>query len=259
VWATDPLPIVRQHGLTAALLLIPGMAATQTSPAPAPLVTDANLQQARRNQPAITEQDIEQAKRTHPMPSDAELARVPIPSSPRIEALPQPRSTAPIDLEALAKGYAAQVDPAAQMPGLGSGPVLMIFISLSMPQATLQRLVDQAARAKASLLIRGLTKGSLRDTVAQIQGLIGQRQVAIQIDPQAFERYAVVQVPSFVIVRSGARLARTTACVSGSCASPQDYVRLAGDVSLDYALSHIQRHAPRFAKEAAPFLQRIKG
>lgn len=228
------------------------MAAAQ----PAPVVTDADLQQAQRSQPVITEQDIERAKRAHPMPSAAELARVPIPSTPRIEALPQPRTATPIDLEALAKGYAAQVDPAAQMPGLSSGPILMVFISLSMPQATLQRLVEQAARAKASLLIRGLAKGSLRDTVAQVQGLIGQRQVAIQIDPQAFERYAVVRVPSFVIVRGGAR---PLACANGSCALPQDFVRLAGDVSLDYALSHIQRNVPRFGKDAAPFLQRIKG
>lgn len=225
----------------------------------APTVTDADMAQARRSQPTVTAQDIDQARRTHPMPSETELARVPISASPRIEALPQPRSTAPIDLEALAKGYAAHVDPTTHMPRLGSDPILMVFISLSMPQATLQRLVDQASRAKASILIRGLTKGSLRDTVAQVQSLIGQRKVAIQIDPQAFERYTVVQVPSFVIVRSGARLASTPACAYGSCASPEDFVRLAGDVSLDYALSHIQRHAPRFGKEAAPFLQRIKG
>lgn len=249
MWVTD---LLQRHTLAAALLLIPDLAAAQR----APVMTDADLQQARRSQPVITEQDIERAKRAHRMPSAAELARVPIPSTPHIEALPQPRIATPIDLEALAKGYAAQVDPAAQMPGMSAGPVLMVFISLSMPQATLQRLVEQAARAKASLLIRGLTKGSLRDTVAQVQGLIGQRQVAIQIDPQAFERYAVVRVPSFVIVRGGAR---PLPCANGSCASPQDFVRLAGDVSLDYALSHIQRQAPRFGKEAAPFLQRIKG
>jgi conjugal transfer pilus assembly protein TrbC len=249
VWVTD---FLQRHSLAAALLLTMGMAAAQ----PAPVVTDADIQQARRSQPVITEHDIERARRAHPMPSAAELARVPIPSTPHIEALPQPRTATSIDLEALAKGYAAQVDPAAQMPGLSSGPILMVFISLSMPQATLQRLVEQAARAKASLLIRGLTKGSLRNTVAQVQGLIGQRQVAIQIDPQAFERYAVVRVPSFVIVREGAR---PLPCANGSCASPQDFVRLAGDVSLDYALSHIQRQAPRFGKDAAPFLQRIKG
>lgn len=249
MWATD---FLRRNGLAAALLLTMGMAAAQ----PAPVVTDADIQRARRSQPAISEQDIERARRAHPVPSAAELARVPIPSSPNIDALPRPQATAPIDLEALAKGYAAQVDPAAQMPGLNSGPILMVFISLTMPQATLKRLVDQAARAKASLLIQGLSKGSLRDTVAQVQGLIGQRQVAIQIDPQAFERYAVVRVPSFVIVREGAR---PLPCANGSCASPQDFVRLAGDVSLDYALSHIQRNAPRFGKEAAPFIQRIKG
>jgi conjugal transfer pilus assembly protein TrbC len=139
--------------------------------------------------------------------------------------------------------------------GLVSGPALMIFVSLSMPEATLQRLVDQAARAKASILIRGLVNGSLRDTVARVQGLIGQRQVAVQIDPQAFDRFAITRVPSFVLIRDGARPA---SCASGTCAPPEGFVRTAGDVSLDYALEHVQRAAPKFAKDAGGFLKRIK-
>jgi len=247
--------------LMGACLIAPGMLLAQR----APTVTDADIAQARRTQPTVTEQDISQARRTHPMPSEAELARVPIPASPRIEALPQPRSAAPIDLEALAKGYAAQVESAPQTLGLGSGPALMVFISLSMPEATLQRLIKQAARAKASVLIPGLSHGSLRDTVARVQSLIGQQQVAIQIDPQAFERYTIERVPSFVLVREGARLRRTTdttdpaACANGSCASPEDFARVSGDVSLDYALEHIRRHTPSLSKQVWPFLQRLKG
>lgn len=230
-----------------------------------PTVTDADIAQARRSQPTVTEQDLDQARRTHPMPSEADLARVPISASPRIEALPQPRATAAIDLEALAKGYAAQIATGPQTLGLASGPSLMVFISLSMPEATLQRLVKQAARAKASILIRGLSHGSLRDTVARVQSLIGQQQVAIQIHPQAFERYAIERVPSFVLVREGARLTRTTdttgpaACVNGSCASTEDFARVSGDVSLGYALEHIQRRAPSLSKQVGPFLQRLKG
>ena len=47
--------------------------------------------------------DIERARQQHPMPTDAELARVPVPSTPRIDALPQPVTRTPVDLEALAK------------------------------------------------------------------------------------------------------------------------------------------------------------
>jgi conjugal transfer pilus assembly protein TrbC len=96
----------------------------------------------------------------------------------------------------------------------------------------------------------------LRATVAQVQVLIGQRQVAIQIDPQAFDRFAIERVPSFVLVRDGTR---PVSCASGTCAPPEAYLRTIGDVSLDYALELMQRRAPQFAKDADGFLRRIKG
>ncbi len=221
-----------------------------------PTVSEADIERARRAQPTITEQDIERARKSNPMPSELQLGQVPRSAGPRIDALPQPRTNVPIDLEALAKGYASQVGNMDAAQGLVSGPALMIFVSLSMPQATLQRLVDQAARAKASILLRGLVNGSMRDTVARVQGLIDHRQVAVQIDPQAFDRFAITRVPSFVLIRDGAR---PRSCASGTCAPPEGFVRTAGDVSLDYALEHIQRAAPKFAKDAGGFLKRIKG
>ena len=229
-----------------------------------PIITEADMARARRAQPTITDQDIERARKAHGVPSAADLERVPDTAGPRIDALPQPQAKAPVDLEALSKAYALQMKT-AQPPGTGvgkamsGGPILMVFISLSMPEATLKRLVSQAARAKASLLIRGLLNGSLRDTVARTQALLAGQSVAFQIDPQAFERYAITQVPSFVLVREGAD---STPCGDGgrgSCSPPNDYVRLAGDVSLDYALGHIQRRTPRFSKDAGAFIQRLKG
>ena len=227
---------------------------------PTPVITEEDMARARRAQPTITEQDIERAQKAHGVPSSADLDRVPNTAGPRIDVLPQPQVKVPVDLEALSKAYALQMK-AAQPPGtiLNGGPILMLFISLSMPDATLKRLVSQAARAKASLLIRGLLNGSLRDTVARTQALLAGQSVAFQIDPQAFERYAITQVPSFVLVREGAD---STPCGDGgrgSCAPPDDYVRLAGDVSLDYALGHIQHRTPRFSKDAGAFIQRLKG
>lgn len=139
--------------------------------------------------------------------------------------------------------------------GLARGPGLFVFVSLSMPRPALQRLIDQAARARASVILRGLVKGSLRETVAQLQPLIGTRQVAVQIDPPAFDRFSIVRVPSFVLVRDGTR---PVSCASGTCAPPEAFLRTAGDVSLDYALEHMVRTAPAFQGDAAGFLQRLK-
>lgn len=221
-----------------------------------PFVTDADIERVRREQPTISERDIEQARQRHRMPSDTELQAAPVPARPNLDALPAPAAGASIDLEALARGYASQVEAMSQTQGLASGPGLLIFISLSMPQPTLQRLIDQAARAQASIVLRGFADGSLRTTVAQVQRLIGDRQVAVHIDPQAFDRYAVTRVPSFVLVRDGAR---PVACASGSCAPSEGFLRTSGDVSLDYALEYMQRSAPGFGPAADIFLKRIRG
>ncbi|GEM_PF-402299 len=249
-------PFIRRS-LALAVLLVSSAAITATAQAQSPyVVTDADIERVRREQPQITDQDVERARQKYRAPSDAELSAAPVPAQPNIDALPQPRTQVPIDLEALARGYSAQSDAMEQAQGLATGPGLFVFISLSMPQATLRRLVDQAARAKASVFIRGFAGGSLRETVSQVQSLIGQRQVAVQIDPQAFDRFSIERVPSFVLVRDGTR---PVSCASGVCAPPLALLRTTGDVSLDYALEHMQRRAPQFSKDAAGFLRRLKG
>lgn len=220
----------------------------------APIVSDADIERARRAQPVISDRDIERARQKHRSPSDADLARVPVPSTPRVDALPQPATRTPVDLEALAKGFDAQADLPALKPN--TGPGLLIFISFSMPETTLARLVDQAARARASLLLRGLVNGSLRDTVERMQRLIGNRQVSVQIDPQAFDRFSIARIPTFVLVRDGAQ---PQDCGAGMCFAADQFALAAGDVSLDYALEHFERSAPRLAKDATGFLKRLKG
>ncbi len=251
MWASDLHPSGRALGLAAALL-----ASAQALAQNPPVITDADIERIRREMPTVSDQDIDAARRKYGMPSDAELRSAPVPTRPNVEALPQPESRTPIDLEALARGYASQAEAMTQAQGMVAGPGLLVFVSLSMPRPTLQRLVDQATRAKASIVLRGFANGSLRDTVAQVQGLIGSRQVAVQIDPQAFDRYAVTRVPTFVLVRDGTR---PVACASGSCAPADGFLRTSGDASLDYALEHMQRSAPGFGPAAEIFLKRIRG
>ncbi|WP_247869558.1 type-F conjugative transfer system pilin assembly protein TrbC [Herbaspirillum sp. ST 5-3] len=222
----------------------------------APSITDADIERARRSQPTISDKEIERARNRYRTPSDLELSRVPIPSAPNLDALPQPKTSHPIDLEALAKGYEANADRIAAAQSLHSGPALMVFISFSMPQPTLQRLVDQAAKAQAALVIRGLVNGSLRDTVVRAQQLIGERKVAFQVDPQAFDRFAVTVTPTFVLVRDGAQ---SSPCNAGLCYASDAFVATAGDVSLDYALEYVERRSPRFARDAQRFLKKLRG
>ncbi|MCP5286098.1 MAG: type-F conjugative transfer system pilin assembly protein TrbC [Burkholderiaceae bacterium] len=113
---------------------------------------------------------------------------------------------------------------------------MLIFVSFAMPEPTLQRLVDQAARAGATLVLRGLVNGSIRDTVTRMQALIGSRRVAVQINPEAFDRHGITRTPTFVLVMDGAG---TEACPSRLCGSSAQFVKVAGDVTLDYAMRYL--------------------
>ena len=170
---------------------------------------------------------------------------------PRIDALPQPASPPPtLDLEAVARTYAAS----ARGPGraANSAPQLLVFISLSIPRPSLERLFAQAERAGAVLVLRGLVKGSWRETGAALQPLLARHRVALQIDPQAFDRYGIVAVPS-VVLRQG-----QAACDGGTCPEAAAFARVSGDVSLDYALAALQRSAPSFAADAEQWRQRLQ-
>lgn len=226
MWATDGAsPIGRTLGAGVAVLLLAG--SVLGAPATPPPVTDA---------------DIERARQQHRMPTEAELARVPIPGAPRIENLPQPLIRTPIDLEAISRGFDLQNGTqAAAMGPVKAEPKVLIFVSFAMPEPTLQRLVDQAARAGATLVLRGLVNGSIRDTATRVQALIGSRRVAVQIGPEAFDRYGVTRTPTFVLAldRSG-----TEACGSRACGSTPLFTMVAGDVTLEHAMQYLRRRPP---------------
>lgn len=251
--------LARAFVLTAAVVGCGAVSAQQVRS-----VTEADMEKARKSQPTITDADIQRAQRLHaaPLASGAELARPP--STPRVDAPPQPAHSNSLDLGAIAEGF--KPGASGSTPGSGSnsnGPALLVFISFAIPQATLTRLVDQAAASGATLVLRGLVDGSIRDTAARVQQLVGNRQVAVQIDPLAFDRYAIEVTPTFVLTGSTAGGASSdraadTACQAGRCAPPASFVGVAGDVSLDFALEHLARTAPQVRQEAGAFLKRMR-
>ena len=162
---------------------------------------------------------------------------------------------------------------------------MQVFVTLTMPRPSLQRLVDQAERSGATLVLRGLHAQSMRKTVLALGELIGQRRVNWVIDPKAFERYAVTRAPTFVVDLGGARptaglLSRSdepadlqqarprrepsgnpldAACgpTSNQCTATDTFISVAGDVSLDHALRTLARHAPQASPVVAPMLARL--
>lgn len=244
MWATDLSSggsAIRLSVVLATLLTSLPIAAQ-----PAPVITDEDFARVRRETPTVSEDDVRRIQQQHSVP----VPKGGVVATPRIDALPKPLTNAIPNLSDIAQGYAQ--GPA---PTLASGPGLFVFVSLAMPEPTLARLVDQATRTRAAILIRGFANGSLRETVARIQKLVGKREVAVLIDPQAFDRYAVKRVPTFVLARDGNRPA---SCADGTCPPPTDFVSAAGDVSLDYALDQLRRAAPRFGSDAGVFLARLR-
>lgn len=241
----------------AALLVLWLLVSLPSVSQPRPAVPgDADIARAAKSQPVIRDQDIAEAARKHRMPSDAELARVPVPPAPRIDSLPQPQVQRKVDLGAIARGYESMGSSDSVPGGPGNQPTLLVFVSFSMPEPALARLVDQAARSGATLLLRGLVDGSLRETVIRSQRLIGRRQVGFQIDPQAFERFSVSATPTYVLLKEGAA---PMPCASGTCYPGSAFVSASGDVSIDYALEYFKRSSASFSKPAQTFLARLKG
>jgi len=171
--------------------------------------------------------------------------QAPAPGVANWDNLPVSASSAPDILPSVERfqGYLEQQGQGQPAPG-----GLSVFVSLSMPRGNLELLVAEAERTGATLVLRGMAERSISRTMLAVQKLIGSRQVAWAIDPEAFSRFQVESVPVFVLTRQGARF---EGCGDEACFSQDDYVRLSGDVSIAYALDAIERLAPQFLDDVA--------
>ena len=107
------------------------------------------------------------------------------------------------------------------------------------------------------VVLRGLKANSMRETLAAVSSLIGERQVAWVIDPEAFARHRIERAPTFVLSLDD-RADTPTSCGT-DCRSPTAFVSVSGDVSLDHALDTLARQRPEARPLVAPLLARLKG
>lgn len=183
------------------------------------------------------------------MPTDAQM-RGAAQSLPRLPDSPAAR----VDLEAIARSYErkpAQPEESAADPV----PSLIVFVSLDMPEASLKRLVEDAERARAVLILRGLRNRSLKATTQAIQAINGTHKTAWQIDPRLFEAYDVKAVPVTVLM-DPTTMPSDPQCGAPGCLKAR-HVRLTGDVSLEHALRSMEGADPVLRPLAHQHLQRL--
>lgn len=130
---------------------------------------------------------------------------------------------------------------------------LMIFASFTMPQESLKRLVNQANRVGASVMLRGFKNNSIKETALAINAL-DEPGGNVVINPKTFTHYKIDAVPTVVLTKAEVI---GTADDQG-CALPNHFIAVSGDVSLDYALEEILRRAPQWESIATPYLRQLR-
>ncbi len=158
--------------------------------------------------------------------------------------------TAPLPAERHAAGIAE-----GRIARNGAAEIL-IFTSLSVPAASWRQWADDAARAGAPLVLRGVGAGGLRETVKRIGARLGSHAAGVAIDPRLFRLFGIERVPAVVVVPGGVPPCESRGC-SGDPAPPHDLV--AGNIGLDAALEAVAAEGDAGRAVAKAYLGRLTG
>jgi len=149
----------------------------------------------------------------------------------------------------LLKNYRFKVDEVKKI-SISHYP-LMIFISSSIPKESLKDLMFQAKRAGAVLVLNGFI-GSLKNTQEFFSNNF-KDDLAVIIDPRLFELFQVKIVPTFIVMKDVSQN-----CDNDKCQFSPIHDRIAGNISLQYALEEISRDSKPDSL-VFEFLRKIKG
>lgn len=157
----------------------------------------------------------------------------------------------PVDFDEIVDGAAAN----AQARG-GEAPQLIVFASLSMPPASLKKLIEDTARAGGVVVFRGSPNNSMKEFAGRLGQIVEDRQAFanVGVDPRLFRAFAVQAVPTYVVVSSDFDL-----CAGFNCQTKvPPFDRMTGNVTVDYALnSFVDGNGPG-ARIAAVGLSNMK-
>ncbi len=134
-------------------------------------------------------------------------------------------------------------------------PRLVAFASLSMPDASLSRMITDVSRAGGVVVFRGFPGNSAKKFTGALARLLpeGATGTAIGIDPRLFRAFEVTAVPAYVVTSTDFDLCDGFDC--RTAVPPHD--RMTGNVTAEYALDTFARGGGPGAAVAAVYLRRL--
>lgn len=140
-------------------------------------------------------------------------------------------------------------------PNLAKSGQLAVFVSMSMPEASLKRIALETSKVGGIMVLRGFVNDSLKETV-NVTKQFANLGAEIQINPELFSAYSITEVPAFVLAENNDNkigCAKEQAC-SG-------FLKLEGDANLVAVFEGMsdEKAAPTLAKLAKAKLGQLKG
>ena len=116
----------------------------------------------------------------------------------------------------------------------GTAPQFMVFVSTSMPEQALKRIIADTSAAGGVVVFRGFPGNSGKAFIAALSKVVEKDQqfASIGIDPRLFRAFDVTAVPTMVVSSSD-----FTPCDGLTCKTTQPpFDRIEGNVTVRYAL-----------------------
>lgn len=133
---------------------------------------------------------------------------------------------------------------------------VIVFASLSMPEASWRQWSRQAARIGTPLVLRGMAEGGLAVTVQRISARRAQDGAGATVDPRLFRLFRIAHVPAVAVVPGG-----VPPCTSPGCSAdaPPAHDVVTGNVGLEGALEIVAREGGPGRDTARRHLDRLRG
>ena len=127
---------------------------------------------------------------------------------------------------------------------------LYLFFSLGMPERSIHWMIEEAEKTGAILVLRGFKDDDLGKTRDEIGRLIGSKKVEIDINPVLYKKFQITQVPAVVLTKVSCESCKDQP-------KENDFIKIAGDVRLGYALETLERQFPEWHPLIEKFQTRI--
>ena len=172
----------------------------------------------------------------------------------QVPDLPAPTARIDVDPAKIAKQYADLQLGIEKGDGSETPQDVMVFVSLSMPKASLERIAAEAGRLGLPLYFRGVSKGLGANYNASIGAMDFVRRAGanLQIHPELFKQYDIKRVPAFVVAQNP-----QAGCSVDRCESAAAVVY--GDVGIQFAMNVIGKRNDAVGDIARKTVSRIEG